>query len=78
MDMVAKLTKGREHIVSKMNINRFHGFMGTISSAVHGPEGLGNWDSQNAFLRSEQGMSYIKKLDESWKNLFPSERIKTA
>jgi hypothetical protein len=78
MDMAAKLTKGREHIVSRMNIDRFRGFMETISTAIHGAEGVSNWDSQNAFFRSEQGVKYITELDESYKNLFPPEKMKTA
>jgi len=72
MNTAAWLTRDRQHIVSKMNLDRFRAFMGTIATAVHGPEGLGNWDAQNAFFQTEKGIKYLESLTAAFKNIIPS------
>jgi hypothetical protein len=72
MDMAARLTGDRQHIVSKMNLDRFRGFMGTIATAIHGAEGSGNRDAQNAFFQSEKGTKYLENLTGAFNNIISS------
>ena len=77
MDMAARLTADRQHIVSRMNLDRFRAFMGTIATAIHGAEGLGNWDAQNAFFQSEKGIKYLETLTGAFNNVRSSLSPKT-
>jgi hypothetical protein len=53
----------RPHLASGMTLDRFQQLLYAVASATWGMNGSSNWQTQTAFLQSEEGSTYINELD---------------
>ena len=60
--------QNRPHLAVWMTNDKFQMLMCAVATATWGLNGGHNWQAQATFLRSEEGSTYLKKLDESVKN----------
>jgi hypothetical protein len=57
----------RPELGNWMTLDRFQDLMNRVAQATWGMNGGKDWTDQTAFLRSEDGAEYYRRLDQSLK-----------
>jgi len=64
---IAWCRQNRPGLIARMTPDRFQMLMNAVAEATWGMNGGRDWAAQTAFLRSQAGSEYFKRLDESLK-----------